>query len=71
MDIAATAGGRSSPDAQPDEFQEGIDGTEGTQKGHRAGIVDHNRGDNKFQEAISAWRRKPAIASLETDVTHG
>lgn len=71
MDIAATAGGRSSPDAEPDGFQGGIDGAEDRQKEFRAGIVDRNRGDNKFQEAISAWRSKPAIASLEADVEHG
>ncbi|KAI9767297.1 MAG: hypothetical protein M1835_007051 [Candelina submexicana] len=56
MDIAATAGGRSSQDTEPDGSQGGTDGAENRAKGHRAEDMNRSGGDNKFQEAISAWR---------------
>ncbi|KAI9710060.1 MAG: hypothetical protein M1812_007524 [Candelaria pacifica] len=55
MDIAATAGGRSSQDTERDGNHGGDDGVVKGQNGHGEQMVG-NGGNNKFQEAISAWR---------------
>lgn len=67
MDIAATAGGRSSQDTDRDGNHGGDDGAAKGQNGHGEQMVG-NGGNNKFQEAISAWRSTPALASLQADI---
>ena len=56
MDIAATAEGRESHDAERLEVMEAGDGSVNAVEDVAGNADAHLSGENKFQRAISAWR---------------